>query len=153
MKEGQRCVVMVPSWPNKMIDFPQLGSSRNFIKPGHWLRVNQRQDDDDHVSRIVPLLDLITNSAGQENKTFQPTPSTNTWQPTRLLVIWEQRSHSILQNIKPMHEIKWNKMLAIQSVGLWSLIPRWTLPPPSGAEGSGFTCWSNSRLLPSSIRH
>ena len=50
----------------QMIDFPQFGSSRNFIKPGHWVRVNQRQDDDDHVSRVVPLLDLITRSPGQK---------------------------------------------------------------------------------------
>ena len=94
-----------------MIDFPQFGSSRNFIKPGHWLWVNQRQDDDDHVSRVV--FQSWTSSLAprdKKNKTFQPTPTIPTFdRRTRLLVILEHWTHSILsivQNIKSMHEIK-----------------------------------------------
>ena len=116
---NQSCVG-VPFWPNKMIDFPQFGSARNFIKPGHWLWVNQRQDDDDLSSPLLSSAEWypeLCSSAGPHHslpgtkriKHFNQRQLPTFDRRTRLLVILEQWSHSILsieQNIKSMHEIK-----------------------------------------------
>ena len=138
-----------------MIDFPQFGSSRNFIKPGHWLWVNQRQDDDD----LLWSPELSSSPGSHQRlggtkriKHFNQRQLPTFDRRTRLLVILEHWSHSILsieQNIKSMHEIKcdpssqWIVVINFKEELALALLE----------ERSGFTCRSNSRLLPSSIRH
>ena len=143
------------SWPNKMIDFPQFGSSRNFIKPGHWLWVNQRQDDDD----LLWSPELSSSPGSHQRlggtkriKHFNQRQLPTFDRRTRLLVILEHWSHSILsieQNIKSMHEIKCSPPAARRIVVINSKVDlAWHCWVDQGSRGR-----SNSRLLPSSIRH